>query len=117
MPRTKTPDLTDFDRAPTETAQRAVRVLNADELGAVLRVARLKRFGVRGDAARQLGVSAKTLGALERGEAGPKFETLLRLLTDLGLDLVLVPRDPAWSLRDRAPRRTPRTNRVLRDAP
>jgi hypothetical protein len=100
MPRTKTPDLSGFDRAPADASRRGVRVLTTQELGDAVRVARLQRFGRREDATSQLGVSPRMLGALERGNAGAKIEALLHLLTDLGLDVVLVPRDPHRSLRE-----------------
>jgi hypothetical protein len=39
------------------------------------------------------------LGALERGEGGSQLDLTLNVLTDLGFDVVLVPRDPSISLR------------------
>ncbi|HUX32960.1 MAG TPA: hypothetical protein VMV51_03740 [Gemmatimonadaceae bacterium] len=107
MARTKAPDLTLFDRAPADASRRGVRVMTAQELGEVVRFARLQRFGRREDATAQLGVSPRMLGALERGNAGARVEAVLHLLTDLGLDVVLVPRDPHRSLRDPAPRAAP----------
>lgn len=102
MTRTKHPDLTMFGRAPADAARRGVRVTTTRDLGDVVRLERLRRFGRREDAVTQLGLSAARLGGLERGQAGPKVEAMLHLLTDLGLDVVLVPRDPHYSLRDAA---------------
>ena len=118
MPRTKTPDLTQFDRARADTNRRGVRVMTPQELGDVVRLVRLQRFGRREDATTQLGVSPKMLGALERGHAGSKVEAVLHLLIDLGLDVVLVPRDPHRSLRDVEPHTaTPRAPRAPEHTP
>ena len=43
------------------------------------------------------------LGGLERGEGGSQLDLTLRILTDLGLDVVLVPRDPSQTLRGDEP--------------
>lgn len=118
MARTKAPDLTALARAPTDTARRGVRVLNTQELGEVVRLARLQRFGRREDATTTLGVSSRMLGAVERGHAGAMIESMLHLLTDLGLDVVLVPRDPQRSLRKAESRpATPKAPRTQRRNP
>jgi hypothetical protein len=40
------------------------------------------------------------LGSLERGDGGSQLNLTLGVLTDLGFDVVLVPRDPSRSLQD-----------------
>ena len=104
MPRTKQPNLNELAAAaPSDTASRGVRVLTPKDVGDVVRVARTRKFGRRADAIRRLGVSLSMLGGLERGEGGSQLDLTLRILTDLGLDVVLVPRDPSQILRGDEP--------------
>lgn len=99
MPRSKAPDLTQLSRAPADAGSRGIRVLSPKDVGDVVRVARERTLGRQVDATHRLGVSLSLLGGLERGEGGTQLDHTLRILTDLGLDVVLVPRDPANALR------------------
>lgn len=99
MPRSRKPDLSRLADAPADAARRGVRVLTAKDVGDVVRVARERSLGRQVDATRRLGVSRSMLGGLERGEGGSQLDLTLRVLMDLGFDVVLVPRDPSYSLR------------------
>ena len=99
MPRSRLPDLTQLANAPADAATRGVRVYTPKDLGDVVRVAREKVLGRQAEAAERLGVSRSMLGGLERGEGGSQLDLTLRVLTDLGFDVVLVPRDPTRSAR------------------
>lgn len=98
MRRTK-PDLSQLPAAPLDTAARGVRVFSPKDVGDVVRVARERILGRQVDATRRLGVSLSMLGGLERGEGGSQLDLTMRVLTDLGFDVVLVPRDPSQSAR------------------
>jgi len=101
MPRITTPDLTRLDPPPTAAAvARGVRVVTPDEVGSVVRVVRARALGLQREAALKLGVSRGMLSDLEQGLGGTQLNLALRVLADLGLDVVLVPRDPALSLRE-----------------
>lgn len=92
-------------RPRADTALRGGRVVDAMELGQVLRWMRGTK-GVRQlEAAASLGVSPELLRGLERGDRGVHLGTALDVLARLGLDLVIVPRDPKMNLRDEAPKR------------
>ena len=99
MSRSRPPDLTKLEHAPHDTSTRGVRVLTPHELGEVVRWMRAKKLGTQDQAVKRLGVSRTMLGALERGEGGSQLDLTLNVLTDLGFDVVLVPRDPSISLR------------------
>ena len=99
MPRSKQPDLSHLAKAPADSAIRGVRVFTPKDVGDVVRVARARTLGTQVDATRRLGVSRSMLGGLERGEGGSQLDLTLRVLTDLGFDVVLVPRDPSRSAR------------------
>lgn len=99
MSRTKSPDLSHLPAAPRDTAARGVRVFTPKDVGDVVRVARERTLGRQVDATRRLGVSLSMLGGLERGEGGSQLDLTMRVLTDLGFDVVLVPRDPSQSVR------------------
>lgn len=99
MSRTRRPDLTRLPAAPQDAAARGVRVVTPKDVGDVVRVAREHTFGRQVDATRRLGVSLSMLGGLERGEGGSQLDLTMRVLTDLGFDVVLVPRDPSRSAR------------------
>lgn len=99
MSRSKRPDLTQLAVAPADAATRRVRVFTPKDVGDVVRVARERALGRQVDAAGRLGVSRSMLGGLERGEGGSQLDLTLRVLTDLGFDIVLVPRDPSLSIR------------------
>ena len=99
MSRTKRPDLSQLSAAPEDAAERGVRVFTPKDVGDVVRVARERALGRQVDATRRLGVSLSMLGGLERGEGGSQLDLTMRVLTDLGFDVVLVPREPSQSLR------------------
>ncbi len=99
MPRSKRPNLSDLADAPPDSASRGVRVHDPKDIGNVVRVAREQLLGRQVDATHRLGVSRTMLGALERGEGGSQLDLTMRILTDLGFDIVLVPRDPSHSVR------------------
>jgi hypothetical protein len=98
MARTKQPDLSQLAKAPSDTVARGVRVFTPKDIGDVVRVARAQQLGRQVDATERLGVSRSMLGGLERGEGGSQLDLTLRVLTDLGFDVVLVPRDPSRSV-------------------
>lgn len=77
-------------------------MFDTHDLSAVLDYVRGVRRTPQDVAAAQLGISTNTLRGLERGAGGVRLETALDVLARLGLDVVLVPRDPALSLRDAA---------------
>jgi hypothetical protein len=99
MPRRKQPEFDRFDKPPIDTAARGLRVHSPAEIADVIRIARARQLGRQVDAARRLGVSAAMLSGLERGSGGSQLNLTLGILSDLGLDVVLVPRDPARSLQ------------------
>jgi hypothetical protein len=99
MPRSRQPDLSQLATPPVDAAARGVRVITPKDVGDVVRVARERNLGRQVDATQRLGVSRSMLGGLERGEGGSQLDLTLRVLTDLGLDVVLVPRDPSQSVR------------------
>ena len=101
MPRQTTHDLTSLDRPPTAAAvARGVRVVTPEEVGTVVRVMRARALGRQRDAAPRLGVSRGMLSDFEQGQGGTQLNLALRVLADLGLDVVLVPRDTSVSLRE-----------------
>lgn len=103
--RVSTPTRPTLMRPRADTAVRGGRVVDAMELGQVLRWMRGTK-GVRQlEAAASLGVSPELLRGLERGDRGVHLGTALDVLARLGLDLVIVPRDPTMDLRDEVPKR------------
>lgn len=101
MPRQTAPDLKRLDPPPAASAvARGVRVVTPEEVGTVVRVARARALGRQRDAAMRLGVSRGMLSEFEQGQGGTQLNLALRILADLGLDVVLVPRDPTVSLRE-----------------
>jgi transcriptional regulator with XRE-family HTH domain len=60
---------------------------------------RARTLGHQREAADRLGVSRGMLSDLEQGRGGTHLQLALRVLADLGLDVVLVPRDARVSLR------------------
>jgi HTH-type transcriptional regulator/antitoxin HipB len=67
-------------------------------LGALLRDARRRRGLTQADLASSVGLTQRTVSAVERGATDVRFGTLLRLLAALDLELVLrahEDRDPA----------------------
>lgn len=100
MARRTRPDFGHLRKPPDDAAERGVCVANPSDVGDVVRVARAQMLGRQLDAAPRLGVSVAMLGGLERGDGGSQLNHTLGILTDLGFDVVLVPRDPARSLQD-----------------
>lgn len=101
MPRAvPKPERPDLPPAPADAARRGVRIFDPAELGSVVRWTRGRRQLTQEEAADRLGVSADLLRALELGEGGTRLRVALDVLASLGYDLVLVPRDPAVSLRE-----------------
>lgn len=76
-------------------------MLTTEEVGAVVRTMRARALGHQAEAANRLGVSRGTLSDLEQGRGGTHLQLALRVLADLGLDVVLVPRDARVSLREK----------------
>ena len=60
-----------------------------EQLGDMLRGARLSRGLTQTDIARQLGISTQAVSKLENGAAKASFERIHRLCQVLGLELVL----------------------------
>lgn len=103
MSRQTAPDLTRLDPPPAASAvARGARVVTPAEVGTVVRVARARALGRQREAALRLGVSRGMLSNFELGQGGTQLDLALRILADLGLDVVLVPRDPTLSLRENA---------------
>lgn len=102
MPRREAPDLSTLPAAPSDAEARGVRVNTTEDLGDVVRAQRAELLGRQADAASRLGLSLGVLGAIERGDRGVRLNTVMSTLADLGLDVVLVPRDRRRSLRESA---------------
>jgi hypothetical protein len=107
MGRRTRPDFSYLRKPPVDASQRGVCVASPGDVGDVVRVARARLLGKQVDAAPRLGVSVGMLSGLERGDGGSQLNHTLGVLTDLGFDVVLVPRDPARSLQDNDTRPTP----------
>ena len=100
MPRrvskTAVPDLA---AAKPDTTTRGGRVVTPAELGQVLRWMRGLRGARQTAVAASLGVSPELLRGLEKGDRGVHLDTAMEVMARLGLDLVVVPRDPTLSLQ------------------
>lgn len=99
MSRRPPPNLEALPTPAADTNLRGVRVVTLADLGDVVRSARARRVGRQAEAAERLGLGLGALAGLERGDRGVRMDTVLRVLADLGLDVVLVPRDRSHSLR------------------
>lgn len=66
-----------------------------DQLGTVLRSARLQRGLTQADVAARLGVSVQAVSKLENRAGRASFDRIHRLCLLLGLELVLRPKDEA----------------------
>ena len=66
-----------------------------DQLGTVLRSARLQRGLTQADVAAKLGVSVQAVSKLENRAGRASFDRIHRLCLLLGLELVLRPKDEA----------------------
>jgi HTH-type transcriptional regulator/antitoxin HipB len=64
-----------------------------DQLGTVLRAARLRRGLTQGDVASQLGISVQAMSKLENHAGRASFDRVHRLCLLLGLDIALQPRN------------------------
>lgn len=60
-----------------------------DQLGPMLRAARLQRGWTQGDVARQLGITAQAVSKLESQAGRASFDRIHRLCLLLGLELAL----------------------------
>ncbi|MBL0939309.1 MAG: helix-turn-helix domain-containing protein [Gemmatimonadaceae bacterium] len=86
--------------APADTPARGAIVATAEELGQVVRWVRGERRVPMEDAAARSGVSRDLLRDLERAARGVNLAQTLDVLASFGIDVVLVPRDNALTLRD-----------------
>ena len=86
--------------APPDSAARGAVVATAAELGAVVRWVRGERRVPLEDAAARSGVSRDLLRDLERASRGVTLARAIEVLASFGVDVVLVPRDRALTLRD-----------------
>ncbi len=75
-------------------------MVSPEDVGLVTRMVRARVLGRQAEAADRLGLSRGALSDLEQGRGGTQLQLALRVLADLGLDVVLVPRDGTLSLRD-----------------
>ncbi len=98
VPRPPRPTLAS---APHDAAVRGVLVATPAELGHVIRWVRGERQVTLLQAAAGLGVSPNVLRGLEHADRDVGVSTALEILMGLGLDVVLVPRNP--DLRLKAP--------------
>lgn len=69
-------------------------VQSPNALGHALRSARLRKGMTQQELAEITGSSQPTLSQVERGEANLSLSTLLRILSALGLELILQDRSP-----------------------
>ena len=100
MSRRQKPVLTSLPKPSDDSGARGVRVVTLGDVGEVVRAERERQLGRQAEAADRLGLGLGVLGALERGDRGVRMDGVLRVLADLGLDVVLVPRDRDRSLRE-----------------
>ncbi|HET6554798.1 MAG TPA: helix-turn-helix transcriptional regulator [Dyella sp.] len=63
-----------------------------DQLGTMLRAARVQKGLTQADVARQLGVSVQALSKLESNAGRASFDRVHRLCLLLGLDIALLPK-------------------------
>lgn len=63
-----------------------------NQLGAIIKSARLKRNMTQQQLASLIGKQQKTISAIENGSDGTKLETLLSVIAMLDLDLQVIPR-------------------------
>lgn len=77
-----------------------MKVQSQAGLGQAVRAARTKNGWSQQDLADRAGFSRQSMVALERGEGNPRWETVLRLLSALGMELELTfgePTDQAFT--------------------
>jgi hypothetical protein len=89
-----------LDPPRLDVTARGGGVTTPDDVGAVLRWVRGERHAALEDAAARSGVSRNLFRDMERATGAVSLGRALVVLASLGLDVVLVPRDPALSLRD-----------------
>lgn len=75
--------------------QRAHRLSSMAEAGALLRAERAARGLSQADMAGRIGVTRQHLIAMEAGAEGVAAGTLLRILADLGIVVLALPREAA----------------------
>ena len=85
---------------PSDSADRGAIVATAAEFGEVIRWIRGERRVPQEHAAARSGVSRDLLRDLERASRGVNLAQALDVLASFGVDVVLVPRDKALTLRD-----------------
>lgn len=68
-----------------------------DQLGPMLRAARLQHGWTQADVARQLGITAQAVSKLEHHAGRASFDRIHRLCLLLDLDLGIQPRSPSGS--------------------
>ncbi len=73
------------------------------QLGQILRSCRKQRALSQQQVAAQIGMKQPTISAAENGRGGTSLESVYRLLSALGLELVI--RDPTTASSTRAPDR------------
>jgi len=79
--------------------ERSVR--SAEDLGEVVRARRREHRLTQGDVALLVGSHRNQIRSIERGEATERLTLLLRVVNELGLDLVIRPRDAGRGLGQR----------------
>lgn len=72
---------------------RPTTVLVPDQLGNLLKAARLRRGATQAQLAQRLGISVQALSRLERNAGKASFDRIHRICLLLGLDLILQDRD------------------------
>ncbi len=70
----------------------SIRVQDLSGLGELIRAKRTELKYTQEAAARLLGISRRLLVELEAGQRSVRFDTVLRILTALGIDLYAQPR-------------------------
>ena len=67
-------------------------IRDARALGATLRMARTQRNLRQIDLANKVGIRQALISDLERGVAGARLDTVIKVMAALGLDLAVIPR-------------------------
>lgn len=89
-------------KIPSPPAPSSGRITSQQDLGRVIRYARMQAGLTVDDAAQAIGVAKATLLRAEQGKGGLQFDNLLRILGELGLTLGVLPasqnieRDLPW---------------------
>lgn len=100
MTETNPPNRRGRPLAKAEVSTKAPMVLpDAATLGALVRAERVARGLPQTEMAARLGVSRGLMAGLERGDRGVRLDLALRVLADLGIELVAVPSGAAEARR------------------